>query len=88
MELVHSYDVGKLETSYNDFKIFIYLLDDFSRKIRVYLIKHKSDVPILFIKFHKFISNTTSYNIVNLKSDNGTVYISNSLTNYLDDIIV
>jgi len=29
-----------------------------------------------FIKFHKFISNTTSYEIINFKSDNGTEYIN------------
>jgi len=85
MELVHSDVVGKLEISYNDFNYYVTFLDDFSRKIWVYLIKNKSDVPNIFIKFHKFISNTTSYKIINFKSDNGTEYINKTLTTYLEN---
>ena len=85
MELVHSDVIGKLETSYNDFNYCVTFLDDFSRKIWVYLIKNKSDVPNIFIKFHKFISNTTSYKIINFKSDNGTEYINKTLTTYLEN---
>jgi len=84
MELVHSDVVGKLETSYNDFNYYVSFLDDFSWKFWVFLIKHKSDVLNIFIKFHKFISNTTSYNIITFKSDNGTEYFNKPLTNYLD----
>jgi len=44
---------------------------------------YKSDVPNISIKFHKFISNTTSYKIINFKSDNDTEYINKTLTIYL-----
>jgi len=43
------------------------------------------NVPNIFIKFHKFISNTTSYNIINFKFDHGTEYINKSLINYLEN---
>ena len=85
MELVHFNVVGILKTSYNDFNCYVTFLDDFSRKIWVYLIKYKSDVPNIFIKFCKFISNTTFYSIIILKSDNGKEYINRSLKNYLGD---
>jgi len=52
---------------------------------RLGFIKHKSDVPNIFIKFHKLITNTTSYNIINFKSDNDTEYINKFLINYLED---
>jgi len=84
MELVHSDVVGKLETSYNDFNYYVTFLDDFSRKFWVYLIKNKSDIPNIFIKFHKFIYNTTSYKIINFKSDNDTEYTNKTLTTYLE----
>ena len=61
---------------------YVTFLDDFSRKILVHLIKNKYDVPNIFIKFHKYISNTTSYKIINFKSDNGTKYFNKTL-NYL-----
>ena len=67
------------------FNYYVTFFDDFSRKIWVYLIKNKSDVPNIFIKFHKFISNTTSYKIINFKSDNGTEYINKTLTTYLEN---
>ena len=64
---------------------YVTFLDDFSRKIWVYLIKNKSDVLNIFIKFHKFVSNTTSYKIINFKSDNGTEYTNKTLTTYLEN---
>ena len=85
MKLVHSDVFGKLETYYNDFNYFVTFLDDLSRKFWVYLIKHKSDVTNIHNKSCKFISNITSYNIINLKSDNGTEYINKSLINNLND---
>jgi len=91
MELVHSDVAGKLETSYNDFNYYVIFLDDFSKKKKkkkknwVYLIKYKSDVPNIFIKFHRFISNTSSLNIIPFKYDNGTEYINKPLTDYLDE---
>jgi len=85
MELVHFNVFGKLKTSYNDFNCYVTFLDDFSRKIWVFLIKYKSDVPNIFIKFCKFFSNTIFYSIIILKSDNGKEYINRSLKNYLGD---
>ena len=41
--------------------------------------------PIFFIKFHKFFINSTSFNMINFKSDNGMEYINKSLINYLED---
>ena len=84
MELVHTDVVRKLEYSFNDFNYYVTFLDDFSRKCWVFLIKNKSDVPDTFIKFYNFISNTTSYKIINVKSDHGTEYINKNLTKFTD----
>ena len=35
-----------------------------------------TDVPDIFIKFYNFISNTTPFKIINVKSDHGTEYIN------------
>ena len=64
--------VGKLKNSYNNFNYYITFLDDYSKKYWIYLIKNKSDVYNAFVKFIKNISNTTSYKVINIKSDNGT----------------
>ena len=76
------------ETSYNDFNYSVTFLDNFFLKkfgFILILIKHKSDVPNIFIKFHRFISNTSSLNIIPFKYDNGTEYINKPLTDYLDE---
>ena len=84
MELVHTDAVGKLENFFNDFNYYVTFLDDFSRKCQVFLIKNKSDVPDTFIKFYNFISNTTSFKIINVKSDHGTEYINKILIKFME----
>ena len=84
MELVHTDAVGKLENFFNDFNYYVTFLDDFSRKCWVFLIKNKSDVPDTFIKFYNFISNTTSFKIINVKSDHGTEYINKNLIKFME----
>jgi len=83
LELIHTDVVGKLETSYNGYNYYVTFLDDFSRKCWVYLIKNKSDVYNPFVNFHKLITNSTPYKIINLKSDNGNEYINHNLIEYL-----
>jgi len=48
-------------------------------------LKNKSDVCNTFIHFHKLMKNTTNYNIITLKSDNGKEYDNAPLIKYLVD---
>ena len=84
-QLIHSDVVGKFITSYNGFNYYVTFLDDFSRKCWIYLLKNKSDVCNAFIHFHKLMKNTTNYNIVTLKTDNGREYDIANLIKYLSD---
>ena len=85
LQLIHSDVVGKFITSYNGYNYYVTFLDDFSRKCWIYLLKNKSDVCNAFIHFHKLMKNTTSYNIVTLKTDNGREYDNANLIKYLAD---
>ena len=85
LQLIHSDVVGKFITSYNGYNYYVTFLDDFSRKCWIYLLKNKSDVCNAFIHFHKLMKNTTSYNIVTLKTDNGREYDNANLIKYLLD---
>jgi len=77
LELIHSDVVGKLETSYNDFNHYVTFLDDFFLERFGFILSNiNQNVPNIFIKFHKFISNTTSYNIINFKFDHGREYFN------------
>ena len=85
LKLIHSDVVGKFITSYKGFNYYVTFLDDFSRKCWIYLLKNKSDVCNAFIHFNKLMKNTTNYNIVTLKTDNGREYDNANLIKYLAD---
>lgn len=83
-EIVHSdvWGPARLE-SFDGYKFYVTFIDDFSRTTFVYLLKFKHEVPICFENFHNLVKNHFSSNICILRSDNGTEYTSNIMTNYL-----
>ncbi len=77
LELVHTDLCGPMETTSIGLNRYILTFeDDFSKKTFCYLIKNKSEVLNKFKEFTKKVQNETGHKIVNLRSDNGTEYLS------------
>ena len=57
LELIHSDLCHVSEPSLGRAKYFLTFLDDFSRKVLVYFIKSKDEVPKGFTHFHKYVEN-------------------------------
>ena len=83
-EVVHSdiWGPSRVE-SFDGYKYFVTFIDDYSRVTWLYLLKSKSEFFTAFQDFHKLITNQFSSKIYTLRSDNGTEYTSNNLSNYL-----
>lgn len=82
-EIVHSDVWGPFSSSLDGFNYFVTFIDDFSRVTWVYLLKSKSEVFESFKDFHMLVTTQFSAHIKILRSDNGTEYMSHTMTNYL-----
>ncbi|PRQ60643.1 putative RNA-directed DNA polymerase [Rosa chinensis] len=82
-EIVHSDIWGPVLESYDGFKYFVTFVDDFTRITWLYLLKLKSEVVDVFKDFHKLIITQFSSSVHILRSDNGSEYMSNNMSQYL-----
>jgi len=78
LELVHT-DVWGLVSvsSIGGKQYFVTFIDDHSRKVWVYFLRHKSDVFEAFKKWKAMVENETGLKIKKLRSDNGGEYEDN-----------
>ena len=67
-------------------RYFITFLDDCSRKIFVYFLKKKDEVPATVGKFIKYVENQSGHKIKTLRTDNGREYANSSLNSTLDNL--
>ncbi|KAM2573952.1 hypothetical protein TB2_005960 [Malus domestica] len=84
-ELVHSDIWGPTSESFDGYKYFITFVDDYSKTTWLYLLKSKSEVMEVFKDFHNLVKNHFSSQIKTLRSDNGTEYTSQVMTQYLSN---
>ncbi|KAM2926469.1 hypothetical protein FF1_043834 [Malus domestica] len=85
-EVVHSDIWGtSCVESFDGYKYYVTFIDDYSRVIWVYLLKFKGDFFEAFKEFHKLITNQFASKLYTLRSDNGTEYTSNNMSNYLSN---
>ena len=82
-ELVHSDVWGPTIESIDGYKYFVSFIDDFSRVTWIYLLKFKSEVIDVFKNFHMLVMTQFSARLKILRSDNGTEYMSQKMTQYL-----
>ena len=82
-EIVHSDIWGPVLESYDGFKYFVTFVDDFTKITWLYLLKFKSEVLYVFKDFHKLVNTQFSSHIQILRSDNGSEYMSNNMSQYL-----
>ena len=50
---------------------FVTFIDDFSRRVWVYMMKHKDEVLDIFLKWKKMVETQTGRRVKTLRSDNG-----------------
>lgn len=77
LELIHSDVCGPFRVpSTGGAKFFVTFIDDFSKKIWIYFISHKSHVLAKFQQFINLIETSTGKRIQKLRTDNGGEYTS------------
>jgi hypothetical protein len=83
LDYIHSDVWGPSPTvSYGGSSYFVTFIDDFSRKVWVYLLKRKVDVFIVFKQFRDLVEKSTGRSIKCLRTDNGGEYTSMEFKNY------
>ena len=84
LELVHSDVCGPMKTpSIGGARYFLTFIDDFSRKIWVYVLKSKKEVLARFEEWKTLVERQSGHAVKALRSDNGGEYISKAFDDYL-----
>ena len=85
--LVHS-DVWGLTplSTHNGMKWFITFVDDSTRMTWVYLLRHKSDVCVVYRLFHQMVLTQFGISIKIIHFDNRGEYFKNELTDFLHSV--
>lgn len=65
-------------------RYFFLLVDDFSKKMWVYMLKEKKDAFEAFKKFKALVENETSEKIKTFRTDKGGQFCSHEFTNYCE----
>jgi len=82
--LVHSDVWGPSpEFATHDYSYFILFIDDCTRLSWLYLMKHKSEVFDVFIKFYNMVLTQFNTKIQILRSDNGGEYLSKKIGSFI-----
>ncbi|KAM0043325.1 putative RNA-directed DNA polymerase [Helianthus debilis subsp. tardiflorus] len=82
-ELLHCDVWGKYRTpSFTRASYFLTIVDDFSRAVWVFLLKHKHEASICLIYFHKMIQVQFEKNIKRIRCDNGGEFTSNRMLDF------
>lgn len=83
---MHTDVCSKIEQqAINGAEYYVLFLDDFSNKVFVYMMKHKSMVPKIFKEFKNFVENQTGKRIKILRSGNGLEYCNKELKQIRND---
>ena len=84
IEFVHSDVWGPCDHfSFGGNKLFITFIDDYSRKVWMYLMKAKSEVFGYFQEFKTIVEEETCLQTKCLQSDNGREYTSHAFSDFL-----
>jgi len=84
LEIVHSDVCDPMKTtSLGGARYFVTYIDDFSRKVWVYLLKSKGECLEKFKEFRALVETQLEYKIKVFWSDNGRGYISKGFKGFL-----
>lgn len=82
---VHS-DVCEMPSlSYGGAKYFVTFIDDYTRYVKVYQMKEKSEVYNCWMNYKNFMENKIGLRIKVLRSDNGGEYVNNQFKMSLEE---
>jgi transposase InsO family protein len=85
LEMIHS-DVWTTKTkSIRGCKYYMSLIDDHTRKVWVYFMKHKGEMFQHFLNFKAMVEKEKGVSIKCLRSDGGGKYFSNEFSEYLKE---
>lgn len=86
LEIIHSDLCGPMQTpSIGGSYYFLTFIDDFTRKIWVYSLKHKHEVFHYFCQFKVLVEKQSGHYIKALRTDRGGEYISNDFIRFCKD---
>ena len=84
LELIHSDVCGKIGTqSLGGGEYFVTFVDDHTRHVWVYILKHKGEVLQRFQEWKALVEKSSGRKIKTLRSDNGGEYTSAEFSSYL-----
>lgn len=79
LEIIHSDVCGPMSvSSLSGYRYFVTFIDDYSRKVFVYVIKNKNEIFKRFVEFKSLVENQTGRTIKVLRTDNGTEYVNSA----------
>lgn len=82
--IVHSDVCGRIEAkSLGGAEYFVTFIDDESRFVCIYVLKHKRDVFERFMEWKTMAEKSTGHNVKTLRTDNGEEYTSREFEDYL-----
>jgi transposase InsO family protein len=85
LEMIHS-NVWTMKTdSIGGCKYYVSFIDDHTRKVWVYFMKHKGEVFRHFLNFKAMVEKEKGVSIKCLRSDGGGEYFSNEFSDYLKE---
>ncbi|KAM1494901.1 hypothetical protein ACFXTO_029686 [Malus domestica] len=84
-DLIHSDVWGPAKVTYNGFRWFVTFIDDCTRVTWVFLMKNKSDVPLLLQEFCTMVSTQFQTTVKVFRSDNGGEYVNHTLACFFGD---
>lgn len=86
LQLIHSDLCGPISpTSISDKKYILTFIDDYSRKVWVYLLSNKSETFVMFTKFKNQMERETGDSLVCLRTDRGGDYMSNEFIQFCEE---
>lgn len=84
LQLIHTDLCGPmLVDSIGGSRYILTLIDDYSRKLFVIMIRRKSDAANKIKEFVNFVEKQTGKKVKAIRSDNGTEYINNNLAKFM-----
>jgi len=85
LEMIRSYVWTTKIESIRGCKYYVNFIDDHTRKVWVYFMKHKGEVFQHFLNFKTMVEKEKGVNIKCLRSDGGGEYFSNEFSEYLKE---
>ncbi|KAJ0566002.1 putative RNA-directed DNA polymerase [Helianthus annuus] len=83
-ELIHLDVWGPYKVkSKEGFRYFLTIVDDFTRSVWVYLMRHKDEVFENVVHFVKLVNTQFEKNVKILRSDNGSEFLNNQFKRYV-----